>query len=188
MSLPPAMLRSFDETLASELTLEQQTIALDHVIERLDRCLGNTSRDVNRAVYLAAQMLGVPYKKFFRLIKIARLFGSKKAVADHPNWITIGQPGGSVYYAADFRGNRLKIGFSLSPPDRIATVTMRFGIPLVEFYRESGFMFHEHVRQVEGRTAWLGGEWFDADLFLAISQFQHLAPEFLIRKPQQVAA
>lgn len=156
------------------LTLDEQVEFLKWVMKLIGYCRGNTSRDVNRAVYLAAQAMGIHHKRLLRMMKLATIKDARYAVEDAPNEITVGQGCGYVYFAITPDRKRFKIGFSHEPSSRISVVSHITGIPLVEIHRKAGLMLNEHVFHVLARPAWLGGEWYDADLLLNIPHFSFL--------------
>lgn len=159
---------------SSALTLEEQTYSLDFFLKIMGHIRGGTARDVNRAVNLGAQMLGVKYERLHRMMKLAATKGTAAAVADAPNEIRFLRGEGYVYFALEPTGDRLKIGFSQDPTLRIACVTRATGVSLVEIARFGGYPIQEQAAHVAARPAWLGGEWYDFDLLIAVPEFAFL--------------
>lgn len=159
----------------SGLSRDEQIAALEHVMARVDRCLGSSARDTHRAVNLGADELGIRYKDATRMFKFARPSGAAYAVDRDIDLIRRGMaaPTGNVYFAAC--GWRLvKIGFSTDVPRRIATVVRHYRLPLELLATRPGSLLDEHIYQIAGRPAWLGGEFYDPALLLEIPIFDFL--------------
>ena len=137
-------------------------------------CMGSTTRDLNSASQRAADALGLLYKEFAWFAKNHTLYGSKWCVKQRPNWITIGDDCGEVYFALSSDGERLKIGWSRNPVVRVNSLQPIIGDTLTILHTESGFKINESAYHVQGRPAWLGGEWFDFDLLCQIPFFAFL--------------
>lgn len=169
---------TFQERVAAiyaPLPRDKQIAALEYVLERVDRCLGSTARDTNRAVDLGAKELGIRYKDAARMFKFARAGGAAFAVDRDPSLIYRDplKPQGNVYFATC--GWRVfKIGFSHYVPERIATVTRLYKLPLDLVSTVPGNLLDEHAFQIAARPAWLGGEFYEPELLLKIPHFDFL--------------
>lgn len=152
-----------------------QAVMLDVAIDLIEKCRGNTARDMNRAIDQAAKMIGTDFKKMQRYLKIAHLRGSMAAIRDQQDETLRWGPTGSIYFAYDDQSNRIKIGFSANPEVRIQVVSRLTGIQLREIARFNDcYMLNEHVCHVLARPALLGGEWYDADHLRGIGHFKFL--------------
>lgn len=160
---------------ASKLTLEEQEFGLRFFLSMMAEIRPHaTVRDINRSVRLGAEMLGVKYERLHRMLKLAAVHGPAAAIADAPNEIRFLSGEGFIYFAGEPGGNRIKIGFSANPELRLAAITRLTGIRLQEMRRFPGYMIQEHVCHVICRPAWLGGEWYDADLLKKLKGFRFL--------------
>jgi hypothetical protein len=169
---------TFEERVAAiyaPLPREDQIAAIEYVMARVDRCLGSTMRDTNRAVNLGADELGIRYKDAARLFKFARAGGAAYAIDKDPHLIRRNpkKPQGNVYFATC--GWRVfKIGFSHSVPERIAQVTRLYQLPLELVSTVPGNLLDEHAFHIAARAAWLGGEFYDPAHLLNIPHFRFL--------------
>lgn len=159
---------------ASTLTLDEQEHGLAYFLNLMKWVRGSTTRDVNRGVYLGAKMLGVEFKRLQRMMKIAAINGVAAAIRDCPNEVKYLFGEGYVYFAAAACGEKIKIGFSATPTVRLEALSRVTGMELTEIARFAGYMLNEHCCHVVARSAWLGGEWYDADLLLVQPHFRFL--------------
>lgn len=147
--------------------------AIDQAWLLIEKTRGNTSRDMNRAIYLAAGLLGIKHREMHRLLKVMHLRGVGPAAREASKQLAWPAPSGFVYFAKTGDG-RIKIGFSANPEARIDAVSHRVGIPLRYIGAFRGHMLHEHVTHVTARPSLLGGEWYDAGLLLKQPEFDFL--------------
>lgn len=145
--------------------------AFDYIIALLDRCLGATTRDTNRAMYQAAQMLGVKYDRFHHILKRVRLHGIR-AANDFAGELKLVSPPGAVYMVREIGGDRFKVGFSHDPVARIDYLRRSTGIRLEDVGCIHGYPITETALHVSLRPAWLGGEWYSA---AALAKAERLA-------------
>lgn len=153
---------------------DEEVAALEHVLERVGRCLGSTIRDTNRAYRLGADELGMRYKDASRMFKYAGVKGAAYAVDRDPGLIRFApRVNGHVYFAKS-NCTLFKIGYSAAPLERVMTISRMYGVPLAVVATRPGNLLDELAYHIAARPAWVGGEFYSSDKLFALPSFAFL--------------
>lgn len=141
----------------------EQAFHLDYSYDIAKDCASLVDRFNHRAIWLLGQVLGVEYEMSKLIYEARETMPATDVVERFPDFISRGVDEGFCYFAEDVAANRIKVGYSLNPLQRIDRLSSAINRPLVLLGLWQSTMLMEHWFHCQLRDCRIAGEWFRAD-------------------------
>lgn len=146
-------------------TFDMQVEALNYVWHVVKGCYqgvspGQGKKWMNRAYCLGGDVIGLPFPIAKQAFEDCAHINVRAVASGLTDLIRKSVEPGDLYIARDDLSGHYKVGYSLNPKIRVASLAFETRRPLKIIYTECGYMLNEHYLHSIFMVDRIGNEWF----------------------------